>query len=91
MTIELVEVVDPSQTGEEPEPEYTLGDVDGKDGVTASDALLALQAATDKITLNETQKLAADVNGNGKVTAEDALLILQFTTQKIGSFPAQDK
>ena len=69
------------------QPTYTLGDIDGKDGVTASDALLALQAATQKITLTGNELLAADVDGDTEVTASDALLILQFATQKITQFP----
>lgn len=102
MTVEVVEVVDPSKGGEtpdpDPEPTYTLGDVDGENGITAADALMALQAATNKITLDETQLLAANVDGSvdeetqqPTVTANDALLILQHATQKIDSFPAQDK
>ena len=66
------------------------GDLNGKDGVTAEDALLALQAATDKVQLTEDQKYLADVNGDGEVTAEDALLLLQYATQKITTFPVQD-
>ncbi len=66
------------------------GDLNGKDGVTAEDALLALQAATDKVQLTEDQKYLADVNGDGEVTAADALLLLQYATQKISTFPVQD-
>lgn len=71
------------------EPEIILGDVDGKDGVTAADALLALQAATEKIHLTNGQALAADVDGKDGVTASDALLILQYATKKITAFPAK--
>ena len=67
-------------------PVYTLGDVNGDGKVEAADALLALQAATSKITLSETQCLAANVDKQGQVTAADALLILQFATQKITHF-----
>lgn len=73
----------------EPGPTYILGDIDGKDGITAVDALLALQAATKKITLNETQVLAADVDGKDGVLAADALLILQYSTKKISRFPVE--
>lgn len=62
---------------------YQMGDVDGKDGVTAHDALLALQASTQKITLTADQKLAADVDDTEGVSANDALMILQAATQKI--------
>ena len=70
-------------------PLIVWGDVDGKDGVTAADALLALQAATNKITLTDRQVLAANVDGEGGVTANDALLILQRATKKITSFPVE--
>ena len=63
--------------------EVTPGDVNGKDGVTAADALLALQAATDKITLEGAALKAADVDGKEGVTSSDALMILQAATGKI--------
>lgn len=66
------------------------GDLNGKDGVAADDALLVLQAATKKVELTEDQEYLADVDGNGKVEAQDALLILQLVTKKISSFPAGD-
>lgn len=65
----------------------TLGDIDADGHVTASDALLALQAATDKIEFTAVQRAAADVDATPGVTANDALLILQFATQKIAQFP----
>ncbi len=68
------------------EPEITLGDVNENSSVTAEDALLALQIATDKINPTDDQKSAADVDKNGDVTANDALLILQFATKKINQF-----
>lgn len=74
---------------------YTLGNVDEDEQgeVTANDALLALQAATNKITLSDTQKLAADVDADaeGVVSANDALLILQYATKKIAGFPAGEQ
>ncbi len=62
---------------------YTLGDVNGDRTVTGEDALLALQAATNRITLEGWQEKAAEVNGDGIVSAEDALVILQYVTKKI--------
>ncbi|MGI6265072.1 MAG: glycoside hydrolase family 3 C-terminal domain-containing protein [Acutalibacteraceae bacterium] len=59
------------------------GDVDGSGDVTAADALMALQAATGKITLTADQQKRADVDGNEGVTAADALMILQAATGKI--------
>ena len=72
-----------------PKPAVTLGDVDGRDGVTSADALLALQAATGKVELSAEQEEAADVDTAPGVTAADALLILQYATQKIDAFPVE--
>ncbi|MGI6265411.1 MAG: GDSL-type esterase/lipase family protein, partial [Acutalibacteraceae bacterium] len=74
---------------EETAPAVVYGDVDGKEGVTAADALMALQAATGKIDLTAEQEAAADVDGTPGVSASDALLILQFATGKIDSFPVE--
>lgn len=71
-------------------PQINYGDIDGKDGVTATDALQALQAATSKIELTAQQKLIADVDGKDGVAAADALLILQYATHKITKFPVQN-
>ena len=71
------------------ENEVVLGDVDDSGSVEAADALLALQAATGKITLNDTETWAANVDGQGNVTANDALLILQYATKKIDTFPSK--
>ena len=62
---------------------YMSGDVDMDGDVDANDALLALQATTQKITLTEIQQKAANVDADEAVTANDALLILQCATQKI--------
>ncbi|MGI6265111.1 MAG: right-handed parallel beta-helix repeat-containing protein, partial [Acutalibacteraceae bacterium] len=72
-----------------PEPSFLPGDVDGDGDVDAADALLALQAATGKIRLDEQRQKAADVDGVPGVTAADALLILQKSTGKIGAFPCE--
>lgn len=66
-----------------PDPTITLGDVDINGLVTASDALLALQHSTEKVTLQPVQITAADVDKDGTVTASDALTILQYSTKKI--------
>ena len=55
-------------------------DVDGKDGVTTLDALMALYATTEQIALTDDQLVKADADGDGDVTAADALLILQRAT-----------
>lgn len=65
------------------------GEIDGDGVISAADALLVLQSATDKVMLNATQEQAAKVSGSaGTVSASDALLILQYATQKIQSFPS---
>ncbi len=70
-------------------PTSKLGDVNYDGQVTAADALLVLQKATDKIFFSEKQMELGDVNGDTAVTANDALLVLQYATQKITSFPAE--
>ncbi len=65
------------------------GRVDNDEDVTASDALLALQAATGKVILDEIHTRNADVDGSGGLTASDALLILQYATKKISKFPVE--
>ncbi len=57
------------------EPEYILGDVNGKDGVEKYDYILVKRAVMGTITLNETQQLAADVNGKDGVEKYDYILI----------------
>ena len=65
------------------------GDVNGDREVTAADALLALQAATDKVDLDDAALAAANVNDDEAVTSEDALLILQYAVEKIDIFPIE--
>lgn len=61
------------------------GDVNGNGYVTSEDALLALQAATGKITLDSRGQAAADADGQNGITSADALLILQVATGKLDS------
>ena len=70
---------------------YTLGnvDMDEENKITATDALLALQAAVGKVELTDLQKLAAEVDGQENRTATDALLILQYSVGKINKFPIE--
>ena len=80
----------------DPEPEYTLGDVNNSNGViNSTDANLALQHALNKVDLNTAIEgynafAAADVNGNSNVNSTDANLILQVALEKMTSdeFPA---
>lgn len=72
-------------------PAVIYGDVDADKEVAAADALMALQAVTQKIELTSQQKMAADVDGDQRVTASDALIILQYVTKKIKDFPVENK
>lgn len=67
-------------------PPYTLGDVDGINGIDSTDALMILQHVVKIHTLSETQLLAADVDGKNGVDSTDALMILQYIVQIITSF-----
>ena len=66
---------------------YILGDIDGVNGVTTADAMLAFFAATKKITLTETQALAPNViTADNGITTADAMRIFYYATKKITSF-----
>lgn len=67
-------------------PPYTLGDVDGLNGIDSTDALMVLQHVVGIRTLTGTQLLAADVDGVDGVTSTDALMILQYIVGSIKSF-----
>ena len=67
-------------------PAYTLGDVDGLNGIDSTDALMVLQHIVGIRTLTGTQLLAADVDGVDGVTSTDALMILQYIVGSIKSF-----
>ena len=68
---------------------FRYGDVTGDGAVDAKDALEVLQAAVNKITLNEQQTKAGDVDGNGTIDAKDALLILQYAVGKNTKFQVE--
>lgn len=57
------------------------GDVDGNGLVEASDARLALRAATKLETLSAEQIAVSDVDGKPGVTASDARIILRVATR----------
>lgn len=63
---------------DEEAPEFVPGDSDENGEVNINDALLALRAAMNLITLSENGALAADMNGNGSVDVSDALAILRI-------------
>lgn len=60
---------------------YLQGDVNGDGKISASDARLALRAASQLEMLSEVEKYLADVNGDGKITAADARLILNMSAE----------
>ena len=66
------------------------GDVDGSETVDSSDARMVLQAAVNKITLDDTQRTAADVDGNETIDSSDARYILQKSVSKIDQFPVEE-
>ncbi len=66
--------------------EYILGDVDGNGSVQTADAMLAFFAAAKKVTLNETQTLAANVLNADGLTTADAMRIFYYAAKKITSF-----
>lgn len=65
---------------------YTLGDVDGEQGINAYDASLVLQYCVGTYDFVGNGALAADVDGEQGVNAYDASLILQFCVGAIDSF-----
>ena len=83
-TDKALEKVASFQYGEN--PPYTLGDVDGLNGIDSTDALMVLQHIVGIRTLTGTQLLAADVDGVDGVTSTDALMILQYIVGSIKSF-----
>ncbi len=59
-----------------------MGDVNEDGQVTAADALLTLQHATQKTALENQSVTLADFDGDGSITAVDALQILQIAVGK---------
>ncbi len=72
-----------------PTPEVTYGDVDNKDGVNATDAILVMQHASGKTTLSADEQLRANVDANDSIDATDAIYIMQYASGKITKFPAE--
>ncbi len=64
----------------------TLGNVDGDEKITSTDARMVLQYVVRKIGADKLDVRAADVNCDGKVDSTDARLILQLVVGKINSF-----
>ncbi len=60
---------------------------DAGNAITAADAVVALQAAVQAVTLDADQQMACDVSGDGRITATDALLMLNYKVGLISAFP----
>ena len=70
----------------QPEPEYTLGDVNNDGEITITDATLVLRANAGFVTLTTTQIKSADVNFDGIVNVKDATLIQKYIAELITQF-----
>lgn len=68
------------------EPTVKLGDVNGDDLISVSDATLVQQQAAELIDLEGSALAAADTNRDGIVTVADATLIQQYAAEMIESF-----
>ncbi len=67
------------------------GDVNMNGKVEPADALLALQAATNKVSLTASAATLSDVDSTYGISPNDALCILQYTTMKLYSFPVENR
>jgi hypothetical protein len=62
-----------------PDVENGLGDVDGDGYISILDYVSILNYDVGKITLTETQRIAADMNGDGEVDLFDAIILQRIT------------
>lgn len=76
--------------GDEPGPSVVYGELDGNDGITLNDAIIALKISTGSVMPTAEQKIAADVDGVEGVTLNDAILILKKSTGSISKFPIEE-
>ena len=86
----LIEIGDEGVGNFEPVPasaDGMLGDVDGDEEITSTDARLTLQYYADKIDEEDLDVDVADVDGDEEITSTDARLILQLYAGKIEDFP----
>ncbi len=65
---------------------WRMGNVDGDDKITSTDARLVLQLSVGKVKANGLNTAAADVNKDNKVDSTDARMILQMAVGKIKTF-----
>jgi hypothetical protein len=75
----------------EEEPKILYGDVNFDGAVDSSDARMVLQAAVNKIALDDTQRTVADVDGNDTIDSSDARYILQKSVNKLDLFPVEQE
>ena len=68
------------------EPTVKLGDVNGDDLISVSDATLVQQQAAELIDLEGSAFAAADTNHDGIVSVADATLIQQYAAEMIDKF-----
>lgn len=71
---------------DEPNNDYTLGDVNNDGKIDSSDATRVLLAYAGLVTLSETEEKAADVNGDGNIDSSDASRILLYYANLISKF-----
>ncbi len=68
-------------TTKAPEPTYEKGDVNLSGTITAADARIILQVASQLISLDSDRRNLADFNSDNKVTAADARYVLRFSAK----------
>jgi hypothetical protein len=61
------------------------GDLNGSNSVSPADGTVLKQYFAGRLTLSETQRVAADVNGSGSVTPSDGTKLKQYLSGRIGS------
>ncbi len=64
-----------------------VGDVDGREGVNAGDALIILKVAVGKLQATEEQLPYLDTYRDGSVNAVDALMVLQYAVHLRDELP----
>ena len=73
-------------TNKEDIPAYTLGDVDGVEGIDVNDATTVAKHVAGTITLVDNLLLAADVDGVKGIDVNDATTIAKYVAGTITQF-----
>ena len=71
-------------------PNVTMGNVNGDEGINVLDAMLVAQYIVGDIGADKINLDAADVNGDEGINVLDAMLIAQFIVGDIDQFPVAD-